>query len=96
MSDEEIIFHHTVNTHIKKLRIKNLQAEIWSIKHLMYKNHFSLTNEGGSYTKNYKRLENTGADPSMCAGPLEIHSRVQKVDPDFHLLTTSVNAKYYY
>ena len=30
-------------------------------------------NEAGSYMKNYERLDNTGADPSMCAGPLQTH-----------------------
>ena len=33
------------------------------MKHLMYKNHFSLTIKAGSYYKNYKSSEISGADP---------------------------------
>ena len=35
------------------------------MKHLMYKNHFSLTIEAGSYSKNYKSSEISGADPCV-------------------------------
>ena len=35
------------------------------MKHLMYNNHFSLTNEAGSYSKNYKSSEISGADPRV-------------------------------
>ena len=32
------------------------------MKHLIYENHFSLTIETGSYSKNYKSSEISGAD----------------------------------
>ena len=35
------------------------------MKHLMYNNHFSLTNEASSYSKNYKSSEISGADPCV-------------------------------
>ena len=35
------------------------------MKHLMYKNHFSLTIEAGSYSKNYKSSEISDADPCV-------------------------------
>ena len=45
------------------------------MKHLMYKNHFSLTIEAGSYSKNYKSSEIPGADPWMLLRAIETHSK---------------------
>ena len=45
--------------------MKNLQTKICLMKHLMYKNHFSLKIEAGSYSKNYKSSEISGADPCV-------------------------------
>ena len=41
----------------------------------MYKNHFSLTNGAGSYSKNYKSSEITGADPCVLLRAIDTHSR---------------------
>ena len=47
------------------MRNWGLQAEIWQIKPPIYKNHFSLTNEGGSYLEKNELRNWTSLDQNV-------------------------------